>query len=145
MSKDMVEQITDLIKLDWDAAECYDRAIEHIETPDVYQNISRFADDHRRHVDRLSEYMESIGETPPKKSKDMKGYFLEGFAALRSMTGEDGALKALHSSEKMTNKAYREAVENENLGEESMRLVMENYDDEKKHIAYREEVLHAKV
>ncbi len=145
MSKDMVEQISDLVKLDWDAAECYDRAMEKMETPDVHQNIHSFADDHRRHVDRLSEYLESIGETAPEKSKDIKGYLMEGFAAIRSSTGEIGALKALHTSEKMTNKAYREAVENENLGDEAMRIVMDNYDDEKRHIAYIEEVLHVRV
>ena len=133
-----------MINLDWDAAECYDRAMENIETPELRRNLGSFADDHRRHVDRLSERMRDLGEIPPERSKDMKGYFLEGFAAIRSMTGEDGALKALHSSEKLTNKATG-MPENENLDAEARQIIMQNYDDEKRHLAYIEEVLHAKV
>ncbi|MBE0534605.1 MAG: ferritin-like domain-containing protein [Phycisphaerae bacterium] len=145
MSKNIVDEVSGLIKLDWDAAECYDRALEKIETPDMHRTIATFADDHRRHVDRLSEYMVSIGETPPERSKDIKGHLMESYAAIRSATGEVGALKSLHTSEKMTNKEYRKALENENLAEEAHAIIMDHYEDEKRHLMYVEEVLHTKV
>ena len=145
MSSKMVEQIKDLIKLDLDAVEIYHKCLQKIERSDLADRLSMFADEHQRHVDQLSAYMESIGETPPKRKKDMKGYFLEGFAAIRSMGGETGALKALESSEKLTNKTYSKAVNNEALDAEAKQIVMDNYQDEKKHFAFVQQELKTHV
>ena len=51
-----------------------------------------------------------LGGNPPKRSVDLKGLLLEGFTALRSVTGTEGALKAMQSNEKTTNKKYQEAL-----------------------------------
>ena len=57
------------------------------------------------------------------------------FPVIRSATGNEGALKAMKSNEKMTNRRYREAAVLDlppTIGD----VVVQNYDDERRHLEY---------
>jgi uncharacterized protein (TIGR02284 family) len=145
MNKDIVDKLKSLVKLDIDAASAYEEALEHIDTPSIHKTINLYLEDHKRHVDTLSNLLRTAGEVPPERTKDIKGYFIEGFTAIRSATGEEGALKALLSNEKITNRKYQEAYENWDLDPEALAVVSDNYEDERRHLSYIEDVLHVKV
>jgi uncharacterized protein (TIGR02284 family) len=145
MNKDQVENIKSLIKLDIDAAAAYEEAIEHIQTPSIHKTLTMYLADHRRHVDVLSGLLRNAGEVPPERTKDIKGFFIEGFTSLRSAMGEDGALKAMLSNEKLTNRKYQDAFENWDLEPEALAVVSDNYEDERRHLSYIEDILHVKV
>lgn len=145
MNKDHVDKIKSLIKLDIDAAAAYEEALEHIETPSIHKTMNMYRDDHQRHVDVLSRLLRDAGEVPPERTKDIKGFFIEGFTSLRSVTGEDGALKAMLSNEKITNRKYQDAYDNWDLEPEALAIVSDNYEDERRHLSYIEDVLHVKV
>jgi hypothetical protein len=55
--------------------------------------------------------------------------------ALRSMMGDEQALKAMKGNEELTNKKYSEALD-ENLPADVMEVVRRNYQDEVRHLAY---------
>lgn len=145
MNKDIVDKLKSLVKLDIDAASAYEEALEHIETPSIHKTVKLYLEDHRRHVDMLSDLLRTAGEVPPERTKDIKGYFIEGFTAIRSAAGEEGALKALLSDEKITNRKYQDAFENWDLDPEALAVVSDNYEDERRHLSYIEDVLHVKV
>lgn len=145
MHKDQVDKLKSLIKLDIDAAEAYAEAMEHMETPSIQKTIASYRDDHRRHVDLLSNLLRTAGEVPPERTKDIKGFFIEGFTSLRSITGEDGALRAMLSNEKITNRKYQDAYENWDLDPEALAIVSDNYADERRHLSYIEDILHVNV
>jgi rubrerythrin len=145
MNKDIVDKLNSLIKLDIDAVSAYDQAIKKIEHPVIKQRIAEFKSDHERHIERLSDALVAVGETPTKRTPDFKGYLIEGFTSLRSLSGDEGALKAMRSNEELTNKKYKEAFEDWALDADFAEIVEDNYADEKQHLAYIEQVIESKA
>ncbi len=120
------------------------RQKDHIEQNDIKNTILNFQADHGRHVQDLSEMIKVYGEKPPEFSRDFKGFLLEAFASVRSLTGTKGALKALKSGEKMTNKQYAEAVPSD-FPADVMTLLSRNFEDEKRHLDYIEHALNVRA
>lgn len=141
MNTDQVaEKLVDLIKLDIDAVQAYEQALKQIDHPEAHQKISEFRDDHKRHITDLTELLRNMNYPLPSMEPDMKGFFIEGFTVLRSVTGTAGALKAMNMNEKLTNAIYKKALENE-LPLNVKVIVEKNYSDEKRHLAYIEEAI----
>jgi len=138
MNRDgIVDILTDLTQLDIDAVFAYEQALERIDEEAIYKEIASFRDDHLRHVDDLSELIRKYGGTPPERSRDFKGFFIEGFTAMRSITGTRGALSAMQDNEKTTNTTYKTALaEHPDLPEDALTLLQKNYADEKRHLSF---------
>lgn len=139
-NKDMADKLRSLAQLDIDAVHAYDQAIDQIEHIGIRQQISQFREDHNHHVQNLSRIITELGETPPEFSRDFKGFFIEGFTALRSATGTEGALKAMQTNENMTNKKYDEA-RSLPFRQDIKAVVEQNYSDEQRHLRYIEQTL----
>jgi rubrerythrin len=138
--QDIIDKMKSLAQLDIDAYHAYGQAIEEIEEAAIRERLLVFQQDHHNHYLNLSEKIIDFGAVAPEFSKDFKGYILEGFTAIRSMSGTKGALKAMQSNEQTTNKKYGEALEFETPAE--IRNIFEmHYSDEKRHLAYIEEML----
>lgn len=140
MDKKIVKDIEELIQLDTDATYAYEEAIDSVDEGIVRDNLSSFKQDHERHIAELSEFLRNNGEEPPKVSKDFKGFVIEGFTKARSSTGTEGALKAMQSNEKITNKKYEDAL-NKDLPPELRQIVQRNREDERRHLEYIEQAL----
>lgn len=140
MNEEIYDNIKDLIQLDVDAVQAYEQALKKIDKSDIYDRIESFKDDHQRHIDDLSTYLIDNGREVPKLSPDLKGLLIEGFTSIRSITGTDGALKAMESNEKLTNKKYKEATDWA-VDPDLRIIIMQNYEDERMHLAYIEEQL----
>lgn len=135
-SKQLIDKLCNLAQLDIDAVHAYDEALQHIDNQNIYESIKEFRDDHIRHINDLSEVITSFGGTPPERTKDFKGYLIQGFTSLRSITGTIGALKAMETNEVLTNKTYANALESNEMPKEVRTLVEKNYEDEKRHLNY---------
>lgn len=134
-NNEVTSTLNDLIQLDIDAVEAYEQAIKRIEIPQVSADLEAFKSDHERHIRDLTQEVRRLGGEPPKRSVDLKGLLLEGFTALRSVTGTEGALKAMQSNEKTTNKKYEAALSKE-LPADVETIVRRNREDERKHLEY---------
>jgi len=97
---DVIKMLKDLCQLDIDAIFSYEQALEKIDDQKIYHEIESFRQDHLRHVNDLNTMLEKLGETPLNITKDFKGFLIEGFTALRSITGTEGALHAMEGNEK---------------------------------------------
>lgn len=138
--KDVIDHLQALIKLDIDAIHAYDQAIKRIEQPLFRDRLVTFQEDHRRHVDDLSAKMRELGETPPAFTPDFKGFFLEGFTALRSMTGTKGALEAMETNERLTTSRYEKASSLDFPSDIAI-LIKQNYADEQRHLSFIREAI----
>ena len=136
----IIELLNDLIQLDVDAVEAYSHAIKHMEYPDIRRRLVDFQDDHNNHVRDLSAMVKQLDGNPLKPTPDLRGYLLEGFTALKSLTGTKGAMEAMLTNEKITNRRYEEAAALD-LPEDVMKLVKNNWSQEKRHLMFIEEVL----
>ena len=134
--KKLLEKLTDLAQLDIDAVHAYTEALSHIDNSEIYQKIHSFKQDHINHIENISSLIKKFGGTPPEHKKDFKGYLIEGFTSLRSITGTIGALKAMESNEKLTNKVYKEALVEKDLPTDVLETLQNNYKDEVNHLKY---------
>lgn len=141
LAKDLIA----LCLLDIDAAVAYEQAIPHIEHSLVKQRFNEFLNDHNRHIGDLSQMIRELGETPPERKPDFKGFFLKKFTDARSAQGTQGALSAMDTNEKLVNRIYGEAVGWPDLVPNAKSLILTNIDDEKKHLQFIEESIEARV
>ena len=133
--EEITKKLNSLIQLDIDAIHAYEQAMKNINEVFIRDQLAEFRNDHHRHFRELSAVVQGMGGSPPEYSPDFKGFLIQGFTALRSMTGTEGALKAMESNEKLTNKTYEEAS-SWDLPLDAISLVRSNFDDEKLHIRY---------
>jgi len=141
---DIVKELRSLCQLDIDAVHAYNECLRHIDVSEVKKTIERFRADHERHIKDLSAIIHSYKEKAPEFSPDLKGYMLDVFSKLRSLSGTEGALKSLKSGENLTNKRYAKALDL--AFPDNIRGVIErNYRDEQRHLTYVEECIENKV
>lgn len=134
-NKETAQRLGSLAKVDIDAVSAYTQAIERIQELEVRSALTQFREDHERHIEELFDIITSFGEEPPSRSRDFKGFLIEGFTAIRSSLSDENALKAMHSNEKITNKKYDEALKWD-LPERVLEIIAKNRDDERRHIEY---------
>lgn len=140
--EELIDRLNSLIQLDIDAIHAYCKAIDHItdrEDDDVRGKLAEFRDDHQGHVEKLSAIVSEKGGQPPN-SPDLKGLLIEGFTALRSVTGTKGALEAMEGNEKLTNKKYGETVDWD-VPDNIKMVLKDNLLHEQRHLAYIQMVL----
>lgn len=143
-NQEIADKLISLCQLDIDAIHAYNKAIDSIDEMDIKNAIVKFKNDHERHVKDLSDQILSYGGNPPEFSKDFKGFLLEAFASVRSVTGTEGALNAMQSGEKMTNSSYNDAV-SQNFPPMVMTLLRRNYEDEQRHLSYIDQCINNRV
>jgi len=134
------DKLSSLVKLDIDAVHAYNQAIAQIDLLPIKEQMIKYRQDHERHIEHLSKVIIALGVTPPTLTQDFKGYLIEGFTALRSMTGTEGALKAMKTNEELTNKKYRESASLP-FSPNIKALIERNYQDEQAHLKFVEEML----
>lgn len=135
--KEITKELKSICQLDIDAMHAYKQALNHIDNAEIRNNIAQFQADHGRHIQDLSDTINAYGDNPPEFSKDFKGFVLESFTSMRSASGTEGALKALRTGEKMTNKQYGKAVDMD-FPPDVLVLLQRNFDDEQRHLNYIE-------
>lgn len=137
---DMVDRLGDLMRLDVDAVEAYNEAIEKIENSELRSRLSEYRDDHQRHVRDLTGCIERLGHQPPEPKADFKGKLIEGMTKMRSAMGDEQAMKAMHQNEEITNKTYSNAV-GEAWPADILQVIEQGFSDERRHLQWIEQQL----
>jgi rubrerythrin len=132
---ELIEILSELIQLDNDVVYAYNQVLDDIEDKIIRARLTEFRDIHRNHAEFLSEELRALIGTPPKIGKDIKGYVIEAFAAVRGFTGMKGALKALRAIEERTNRQYGEVV-SKNVPHSVKEILRKHLTDERIHLDY---------
>jgi len=127
------DHLNKLIQLDVDAIGTYREAIGHVTDVEVRDDLASFMADHERHVMELTGIVRDLGGTPIRIHRDLKGAVLEGVTRLRSRDTL-GALRAMRLNEKLTNRVYDRAS-HFYMPPIGQVIVVENCDDERRHLA----------
>jgi uncharacterized protein (TIGR02284 family) len=139
----MIERLNDLIALDHDAVGAYEAAIDRMDVDFLRTRLREFQEDHRRHIRDLSQAVQQLGGKPREKP-DVKGFILKGFTAVTSMMGTEAALQAMRGNENLTNRTYKNAL-NEEWSDDIRMIIERNYRDEQRHLAFIEDALRNRV
>ncbi|MBV9523227.1 MAG: ferritin-like domain-containing protein [Alphaproteobacteria bacterium] len=124
--------LTDLIQLDYDAADAYQAAIDRLENAGYRTEMSRFKADHLRHIDELGETLRAMGRTPPKEG-DVKGYLTKGKVIIGGLMGDEAILQAMRTNEDDTNTAYERAVGFRDTPATTREMLERAREDEQRH------------
>jgi len=135
-----IAALNDLIQLDYDAVQAYERAIARIDNEGIRGELEAFKRDHERHIVTLGDSVRDLGGAPIDLRRDMKGLLLEGLTLVRSVTGVEGALKAMRTTEEITNDVYDEAFQI-SMPSTVREVVEQGRDDERRHLAYIQRVI----
>lgn len=139
-AKETANRLNSLIKLDIDAVSAYNQTIDQVQESDIRERFIQYRDDHERHIAVLSEVVRSLGEKPPERSKDFRGFLIQGFTTIMGLGSTQPALQAMENNEKLTNKKYKEAT-GWDLDLEMRKIIDGAYEDEQKHLAYIQQKL----
>lgn len=135
MQTELTEKLSSLVQLDIDAVNAYEQAINNIDHTMIRTSLLQFQEDHKRHIVDLSHAIRELGGYPPERTLDIKGFFIKGFTAIRSLTGTEGALKAMMSNEKLTTSTYENALTIQ-APAAIKEIIQRNYADEQRHLEY---------
>lgn len=132
--------LSDLIQLDYDAADAYQAAIDRLQNHSYRTSLAAFKQDHLRHTDDLGRVLSSMGKTPPKEG-DMKSLLTKGKVVLGGLMGDKAILQAMKTNEDDTNTAYERAVEHKNADSQLRSVLARALDDERRHRSWMVETI----
>lgn len=140
MQSDFLDAVSDLIELDYDAIEAYNVAINKLENAKYREKLSSFREDHKRHVREFSDFLKSVGRSPPSGPSG-KQWITKGKVALAQLLGDNTILKAMSSNEADTNEAYRNMHERQDQHANAIALIKKGLEDEIRHKAWIDEII----
>lgn len=130
-SKQIISDLGDLIKLDYDAIAAYQAAIERLDNAEYKKKLTEFLGDHKKHVDELSKAVRSEGGTPPDEGGAMK-ILTKGKVVIAGLVGDKAILGAMRINEGVTNTKYEAAVK-ETYPEQIQAILRKGLADEQRH------------
>lgn len=132
-TEDKLEDLlTDLVQLDYDAADAYQAAIDRIQNTGFRSVLASFKQDHLRHIDELGLCLTRMGKVPPQEG-DMKSYLTQGKVVLGGLMGDKAILQAMKTNEDDTNTAYERAVQHKGADGELRSTLQQALGDERRH------------
>lgn len=87
-----------------------EQATADISDPMLRDELFRMRTEHEQCLSDLSQLIQEYGEEMPPRGRDLKGILMQGYAAIRGFTGDQGSLKALHSNLEHLSKNYKSAL-----------------------------------
>lgn len=140
MQKDFLSALEQLVRLDYDAIDAYEAAINRLENEYYQDKLEEFKVDHQRHIDEVSEFLRKNNKTPPVGS-DIKSLLTQGKVVLAKLLGDETILRAMKSNEIDTNTAYERINSYKAIPQDIKEVLEKGLQDEKKHLAWLEEQL----
>lgn len=128
-----VAKLDELFRYELAARKAYQDVIDQIEETDKKEKINEFLKQHEEHIKSLSDVLTKLTGERPNETRDVSGVLLGAYATVRKITGQKGALEALHTAEKGINDKYEEVLKH-SFSEDIKKLLTKNYDQEKNHL-----------
>lgn len=129
-NQDVVEHLKSLVHYEIDHSFLLEQAVHNLTDSDVVKKIGSYRDEVEDNIKKFSSAIEKLGGEAPDHSRDFKGFFMQGYAALRGIASDHGVLQALDSNERLILDAY-EKVLRLDLPQEAKEVVQKGYDKDK--------------
>lgn len=118
-----------------DALFLFDQAIGNVKNKVIKDALSEARDECEKNIRNLSDMIHRYGKEAPEYTKDFKGYFMQGYLAMRGWTSDQGLMKALHSNLQLLLSAYEDALKKE-LPKDVKEIILQVYEIAKEHVKY---------
>lgn len=129
-NQDVIEHLKSLVHYEIDHSFLLAQAVHNLKDSETIQKVGSYRDAVEDNISQLSTAIEKLGGEVPEHSRDFKGFFMQGYAALRGIASDYGVLQALDSNEKLILDAY-EKVSRLDLPQEAKEVIQKSYDKDK--------------
>ncbi len=129
-NQDAVNHLKSLAQYEIDHSFLMQQAVHNLKDSEIIQKLGSHRDAIEDNIKQLCAAVEKLGGEAPEHSRDFKGFFMQGYAALRGITSDYGVLQALDSNEKLIMDAYEKTLHLE-LPQEAQKVVQEAYNKDK--------------
>ena len=141
MQDDFGLALKDLLELEYDAVEAYEAAIKRLDNEEYKMSVTSFTQDHKRHIQEVSELLKKHTVTPPSGPSLVKQWITKGKVILGNIVGDRSILMALRSNEIDTNAAYERLKIHEHIWPDAREMISRGLLDEHRHKKWLETVL----
>jgi rubrerythrin len=135
---DIVATLCKLQRMDADAVQVYQDAIDQIGDGEIKQQLQTFQQDHRHHQQEIEDFItqQNWDQVEPTPQFEM---LMQGFRQQVDMAqgGDDAVLFAMDLGEKVTNAEYAEALQLD-VDASAQAVLQRNLADEKRHLEFIE-------
>lgn len=137
------EDLQALVKCEMDDSLILSQAIKSVKDHAVKQQLLEFKRGCELRIKELEVLFCKLGLSIPSRAKNGTSYLMQGFVAVRGLTGDKGVLKALRLNEKIVLNIYGRALKND-LPDNIRPIIQSMYDNTKRHVQYMEDKLNIK-
>lgn len=127
--------LQDLSQREIDASFLLGQAIENVNNTAIKDSLIKAREEREKNIKNLSELIHQYGKEAPTHTKDFKGYFMQGYLAMRGLTSDKGLMSALHNNLQMLIGAYEDALK-KGLPTEVREKVSQIHEIAKAHLKY---------
>ncbi len=124
--------VTNLIYLERDALAAYEAVMDRLSDTALIDEVGRFRDDHRQHLEVLTEMAHEAEAEAPTEG-DMKEMLTTGKICVANLMGDGAILKAMKTNEDDTVQAYEQAAAHDNALPKSKAFFEKALADEMRH------------
>jgi hypothetical protein len=110
------------------------QALSSIDTPNRRQHIDAIKAHNEEQLAEIEQYYKMVTGVSMERKTNIKGELLKGYEQIRGITGEVGAIKALHTVENVVIKKEKEI--SRNLPEDALRIVRNILSSDQKDYQY---------
>ena len=131
----IIDMLTDLAQVEMDAVHSYNQILDQISDEVIRSRLIDFKNAHGEHIEEINLEIEKLGGEKLQISTDFKGYVIAAFTALRKGTGIQSALKALKTTEEITNHYYQKVIPTD-YPTTVKSMIRRHFTDERNHLEY---------
>lgn len=125
----------ELAQAEIDASFLISQAMDNVNNSVLREKLLQFKQQSEEHIKTLGNFVRDAGREPPSYSKDFKGFFMQGYAAMRGLISDQGVMAALHTNLQRILKVYESHLNS--ITDDSIKSVVKKiYDEDKKILEY---------
>jgi uncharacterized protein (TIGR02284 family) len=128
----VVDDLNDLLQLDFDAVEAYDETLAHLENQEWAETVALFRRDHERHIRDLTAFVRRCGGAP-KETPHVTGPFKKALISVGAAGGDVGILRAFRVNEGQVRAKYDKYAARQEYPAEVAEIIRLNAQDERRH------------
>lgn len=129
--EETIKELQKLTQYEIDESFLISQCIDNVTSQAIKARLQTIKTECEKNIDELSSLVKQFGGELPSYSKDFKGYFMNGYAAMRGAFTDQGALKALHTNLKLILKPFESSL-NSSLPPETKEVLKKIYENKKK-------------
>lgn len=135
-AENTAKALQEITQAEIDASFLIRQAMDNVNNSVLREKLRQYEQQCEEHIKTLSILVQANGREAPSHSRDFKGFFMQGYAAMRGLVSDQGVMAALHTNLQRILKVYESHLNSIHFPEDVKSKVRKIYDEDKKILEY---------